>query len=156
MDTRDMETGQTDAHGGPILRHSALGRKGDLTVELHYGDFDTGHGREAALYLHRRGHSSKGVYIPLSMMWQFGSTTNDQAAAMMQIVPGLTEQLYGVVLRDDMTRVMDAVLDYLTDLQASPPDPKQFEDRSLDALLQQAESDGLQLQVRINGDRVIN
>jgi hypothetical protein len=151
-----LTPGAIDGKGARTERHSLLGRKGDLTVELHYGDFDTGHGRQAALYIWRRGHEDRGVYVPLSLMWQMGYTVKEQAHAMMNIVPSLAEHLYGFVTRDDATRVMDAIIDYLDDLQKSPPDPALFRDRSLDAFLESCEREGLEFSAKINGKTVIH
>lgn len=116
---------------GRTMRHSHLGTKGELTIELHYGDFQTGHGRQAALFLWRRGHYEDGVFVPLSEMWRFGHTTAQQAVAFATFVPELTAQLYGgLLVRSDMIRVMDAVLDYLDELRRSPPDPNLMKDPS--------------------------
>ncbi|MEO7198593.1 MAG: hypothetical protein ABIY56_00065 [Dokdonella sp.] len=137
------------AHERTTVMHKHLGVKGDLTVQLHYGDFDTGHGRQAALYIFR-AHADKGVYVPLSAMWQYL-----ERAALHILIPVLAEQLYTVVTKFDQIRVMDAVMDYLDDLRKSPPDPLQFKDKSLDKFLEGCEDEGLNFFVDVRGKRII-
>jgi hypothetical protein len=132
-------------------RHSHVGKKGDLTVELHYGDFKTGHKRQAALYLFRHGHEKEGLFIPLSDMWMYA-----EKDALHVMIPPMAKHLYGFVTQMDQTRVLDAVLDFLDDLRKSPPDPELFKDRSLDAFLQSCEDEGLEFFATVNGQRVVN
>lgn len=135
-------------------RHSHVGQKGDLTVELHFGDFGTGHGRQAALCLFRRGHEADGVFVPLSMMWQFA-----ERDALNVMIPPMAKQVYGFVTRQDEFRLLDAILDYLDDLRKSPPDPNLFKDRSLDAFMASFADEGLDFEVRLggrHGDRVLS
>lgn len=138
-------------------RHSHLGVKGDLTVELHYGDFDDSRGRQAALYLWRRGRESQGIFVPLATMWMYGHTTLDQAKAFEQLIPSLADHLYhGVVTKSDMVRVMDSILDYLGELRRSPPPPYMRKDRSLEEFLAGCEEEGLEFQIKVDGKRVLN
>lgn len=130
------------------IRHGWVGKKGDLTVELHYGDFDTGHGRQAALYLYR-GDASKGVFVPLSALWMYAERN-----ALHVMIPPLAEQLYGFVTQQDQVRVLDAVLEYFEDLQKSPPDPNLFKDRSLDAFRESCDREGLEVYVDVGGKRL--
>lgn len=130
-------------------RHSHVGKKGDLIVELHYGDFDTGHGRQAALFI-RRADPRKGVFIPLSTMWQYA-----EHDAIHLMIPPLAEQLYGFVTKDDIFRIMDAVMDYLGDLRKSPPDPDLYKDKSLDAFMEGCAQEGLDFFVEVNGKRTV-
>jgi hypothetical protein len=133
------------------IRHSHVGKKGDLTVELHYGDFDTGHGRQAALYIWRnRGDEKAGVFVPLSSLWMFV-----QKEALHQMVPPLAEQLYSFVTHFDQIRVLDAIMDYLGDLQKSPPDPQLFKDKSLEAFQESCAQEGLEFFVDVAGKRVV-
>jgi len=127
-------------------KHSHIGRKGDLTVELHYGDFDTGHGRQAALYIHKTGREADGVYVPLSMMWMFA-----ERAALHVMIPPMAKQVYGFVTRQDEFRLLDAVLDFLEDLRKSPPDPNLFKDRSLNAFLESCAAEGFDFSVKVGG-----
>lgn len=127
-------------------RHAHVGRKGDLTVELHYGDFGTGK-REAALAL---VHGDDTVFVPLSAMWMYA-----ERDALHVMVPPLAEHLYGFVTKQDCLRVLDAVLDYLDDLRKSPPDPALFRDRSLDAFLDGCAREGVDFFVDVNGKRVV-
>ena len=130
-------------------RHSHVGVKGDLTVELHYGDFGTGHGRQAALYIWR-AKQDQGVFIPLSSLWMFA-----EKDALHVMIPPLAKQLYGFVTQMDQTRVLDAVLDYLGDLRKSPPDPDLFKDRSLNAFMESCADEGLDFFVDVNQKRVV-
>jgi hypothetical protein len=127
-------------------RHGHVGQKGDLTVELHYGDFDTGHGRQAALYVYSRNRQADGAFIPLSMMWQFA-----EREALHMMIPPMAERVFGFVTKQDQFRLLDAILDYLDDLRKSPPDPNLFKDRSLKAFLQSCADEGLDFEVRMGG-----
>ncbi|MGC1550526.1 MAG: hypothetical protein WA777_18545 [Rhodanobacter sp.] len=135
-------------HKTTKFRH--VGTKGDLTVELHYGDFDTGHGRQAALCIYRRGHEKTGVFVPLSAMWMFA-----ECDALHIMIPPLAAQIYGFVTKQDNFRVLDAILDYIDDLRKSPPDPNLFKDKSLDAFMKSCEDEGLDFSVKVNGKKVI-
>ncbi|KLD65432.1 hypothetical protein [Dyella japonica] len=131
-------------------RHSFVGRKGDLTVELHYGDFGTGHGRQAALYIFQGRKEKDGVFIPLSAMWMYA-----ERDALHVMVPHLAKQLWGFVTQQEQIRLLDAILDYLGDLRKSPPDPQLFEDKSLDRFLEGCEEEGLHFFVDVNNKRVV-
>lgn len=140
----------TPAEERTTIKHSYMGKKGDLTVELHYGDFDTGHGRQAALYIWR-ADPSKGVFVPLSSLWMYAEKN-----ALHKMIPPLAEQLYGFVTHMDQVRVLDAVLDYLDDLRKSPPDPDIWKDKSIDAFRESCASEGLDFFVDVNGKRVLS
>ena len=139
-----------DAGERTTVKHKHLGRKGDLTVELHYGDFDTGHGRQAALYLYRTAHEADGVYVPLSAMWQYA-----ERRAFELLIPTLAARIYPFVTKFDLFRVMDAIREYLDDLRQSPPDPNLFKDASLDAFLESCEDEGLEFFAERGGKRII-
>lgn len=143
--------GLHEATDGVTTRHSHVGQKGDLTVELHYGDFQTGHKRQAALYLWRRGHEKDGCFIPLSDMWMYA-----EKDAFHVMIPPLARHLYSFDTQMDHVRVLDTILEYLDDLRKSPPDPNLFKDRSLDAFLQSCEDEGLEFFATVNGKRVVN
>ncbi|MGO4700280.1 hypothetical protein [Dyella sp. 2RAB6] len=130
-------------------RHSFVGKKGDLLVELHFGDFNTGHGRQAALKIFSRRLQDNAVYIPLSELWKF-----TEADALHVLVPILAKQIYGFVTKDDQYRVLDAIVDYLGDLRKSPPDPS-LSDRSLDRFLESCADEGVDFFVDVNGKRVV-
>lgn len=140
---------QREQAPGTTIRHSFVGKKGDLTVELHYGDFGTGHGRQAALYLYARDES-QGVYVPLSSLWMY--TIKDR---LYDMVKPLAARLYAFTTRMDETRVLDAVLEYFEDLQKSPPDPDLFRDRSLAAFQESCAKEGLEFFVDIGGKRMV-
>lgn len=141
-----LTPGAGNAAGIRTERHSHVGRKGDLTVELHFGDFDTGHGRQAALVLVRPGRAQ--ACIPFNTLWQYCERN-----ALQVMVPPLTEQLYGFVTKMDSFRVMDAILDFLDDLRQAPPDPQQFRDMSLDSFLESCVQEGLDFFVEYGGKR---
>ena len=130
-------------------RHSFVGRKGDLLVELHHGDFGTGHGRQAALKVFSKRLPEKAVYVPLSDLWKF-----TEAAALHVLVPAMARQIYGFVTKDDQHRVLDAIVDYLEDLRKSPPDPS-LRDRSLNRFLESCADEGVDFFVDVNGKRVV-
>lgn len=143
--------GNTNAEA-TATRHSLVGKKGDLSVELHYGDFGTGHGRQAALYIcrtHRGG--SNGVYIPLSTMWMYL-----QRESLDVMIPPLAKHLYGFVTHMDQIRVLDAVVDYLDDLRKSPPDPNLWKDKDLDSFRESCAEEGLDFFVDVNGTRILS
>jgi hypothetical protein len=122
-----------------------VGRKGDLRVELHYGDFGTGHGRQPALALIRPKRPP--AFIPLSMLWQYV-----QKNAMQKLVPPLAENLYGFVTKQDCYRISDAIFDYLEDLQKAPPAPE-LGNQTLDAYLESCVQEGLDFFVEFGGKR---
>lgn len=140
-----------DERNNPTIRHSYIGRKGNLRVELHYGDFHTGHGRQAALYIHVDGKPKDGVFVPLSTMWMYA-----EREALHLMIPPLARQLYGFVTHDDQVRVLDAVLDYLDDLRKSPPEPGFLQDHSLEQFVKGCEDEGLTFFAEKNGQRIIN
>lgn len=131
-------------------RHSFVGSKGDLLIELHYGDFGTGHGRQAALKVFSRHRPDAATYVPLSELWKF-----TEAAALHVLVPVMAKQIYGFVTKDDQFRVLDAIVEYLDDLRKSPPDPELFRDRSLDSFLERCADEGVEFFVDVNGKRVV-
>lgn len=132
------------------IKHKHLGRKGDLTIELHYGDFNTGHGRQAALYVWRRGHETRGVYVPLSALWMYC-----ERDAVHTMIPELASHLYGMESKLLQFQLMDAIFDYLGELHKSPPDPELFKDKSLDAFLESCAREGLDFFADVNGKRAI-
>lgn len=140
---------------GTSKRHSLLGKKGDLNIELHYGDFGTGAGHEAALYLWRtRTGSAEGVYVPLSCLWMYvegkGTTFRDSWEVM---IPPLCERLYGITTRSGLMLVMDAIIDYLDDLRKSPPDMAVFQDRSLKSFIDECDKEELHFFYEVGGKR---
>lgn len=137
-------------------RHSLLGQRGDLHVELHYGDFGTGVGHEAALYIWRKTASgdTNGVYVPLSCLWMYvegkGGNFNDSFDVM---IPPLCEQLYGMITRSGLMTTMDAVIDYLDDLRKSKPDAEFLRDRNLKSFLAECDKEEMEFFVEIGGKR---
>lgn len=136
-------------------RHALLGHKGDLTIELHYGDFKTGAGHEAALYLWRtRAGSKEGVYVPLSCLWMYvegkGGNFNDSFHVM---IPPLCERLYGMVTKSGLMNIMDAIIEYLDDLRKSKPDPEFMRDRTLKSFLNECDKEEVEFWVEVGGKR---
>jgi hypothetical protein len=137
-------------------RHSLLGKRGDLTVELHYGDFGTGAGHEAALYVSRKTAAGdvNGVYVPLSCLWMYvegrSGNFNDSFERM---IPPLCDRLYGVITRSGLMNTMDAIIDYLDDLRKSPPDAEFMRDRSLKSFIARCDKEELEFFVETNGKR---
>ncbi|GEM_PF-5438259 len=141
-----------EQHAGSVSRrYSFVGGKGDLVIELHYGDFGTpNHRHEAALWLCRRGNPQAGVYVKLGDMWRFA-----ERDALSEMVPPLARQIWGFVTKDDCFRLLDAIMDFMEDLKNSPPDPDMFKDRSLDAFMERCAQDGLDFFVERGGKRVV-
>lgn len=138
------------------IRHSVLGTRGDLVVELHYGDFGTGAGREAALCIFRKRDSERSapVYVPLSCLWMYvegkQGQFNDSFAVM---IPELCHRLYGQVTKSDAFRVMDAIIDFLDDLRKSPPDTAVFADETLKSFLTELNDNDLEFWMEVGGKR---
>jgi hypothetical protein len=134
----------------PTIRWRDIGKKGDLRVELHYGDFKTGHGRQAALCIYKFDKPDNQVFIPLSTMWMYA-----EKDALHIMIPTPAKQLYGFVTKQDQYRVLDAVMDYLGDLRKSPPEPEFMKCQSLNAFLQSCDDEGLEFFAEKNGKRII-
>lgn len=129
-------------------RHHYVGKKGDLRVELHYADLNTGHGRQACLYVFHVLRAKDGVLIPFSDMWRYAERN-----ALDRVVRPVAQKLYPFTTRDDEFRVLDAVLDYLQDLKDHKPEPG--EDKSLDDFLAECDEADAPFFLEINGERVI-
>ncbi|WP_333676757.1 hypothetical protein [Dyella sp.] len=134
----------------PTIRWRDVGKKGDLRVELHYGDFKTGHGRQAALCLYKQDKPQAQYFVPLSEMWMY-----DHGESLAIMAPEIAKRLYGFVTKDDCYRVLDAVLDYLDDLRKSPPEPEFLKCSTLNAFLQSCDDEGLEFFAEKNGKRII-
>lgn len=151
-----LDPGRGNGAEATSKRHSLLGQKGDLTVELHYGDFGTGAGNEAALYIWRnRAGSAEGVYVPLSCLWMYvegrAGNFNDSFHTM---IPPLTERLYGVITKSGLMAVMDAIIEYLDDLRKSPPaDPAFMGDRTLKSFIDECNKEEVEFWVEVGGKR---
>lgn len=129
-------------------RHSFVGVKGDLRVELHYADVHDGAGWQGCLYIARKRAPQDGVLVPFAGMWRYA-----QADAIDKIVKPLAAKLYSFVTQQDEFRVLDAVLDYLEDLKNHPPEPGT--DKSLDEFLAECEEADSPFFFEINGERVL-
>lgn len=128
-------------------RHSHVGRKGDLVIELHYGNFGTGRKHEAALYIYQLNRQAEGTFVPMTTLWQFA-----ERDAMHTIIPPLAQQIFAYVTKQDCYRLLDAILDFLEDLKNARPDPNLFKDRSLDAFLESCAQEGLEFFVQHGKD----
>lgn len=134
-------------------RHSAVGRKGDLVVELHFGHFTDHQKREAALFVYARD-PKRGVFIPLQLMWAW----NEMAAArnmMATDLVSLAEQVYGFATQMDCMRLLDAVMEFMEDLKNSPLPPK-GQCKNLDYFLEEVDraTEGGHMFYEVNGERV--
>lgn len=130
-------------------KHEHVGRKGDLVIELHSGDFGDDHKAQPALYIHHFSDEKRGAFVKLSDMWMFA-----EREAFHELIPPLAAQIYGFVTAPDLVRVMDAILDFLDDLRKAPPPPK-FKHKSLDAFLESCAEEGVDFFVDINGKRMV-
>ena len=128
-------------------RHSYVGSKGDLRVELHFASVG-GRERQACLYVFKFNDPKNGVLIPFDSMWQYA-----QRGAIDKVIKPLAAKLYGFVTRQDEFRVLDAVMDYLDDLKNHKPEPDQ--DPTLDEFLQDCEETVGEFYLEIGGERVI-
>jgi hypothetical protein len=128
-------------------RHSFVGVKGDLRVELHYASIGGGE-RQACLYLFKVSDPKNGVLVPFDSMWQYA-----QRDAIDKVVKPLAAKLYGFVTRMDEFRVLDAVMDYLEDLKNHKPEPGL--DTSLDDFLESCEEEAGEFFLEVGGVRVI-
>ena len=71
-------------------RHSYVGKKGDLRVELHYADLSAqpmhaNCGREACLYVYKANAPTKGALIPFCQMWAYDTRAFGLHARSAQI-----------------------------------------------------------------------
>ena len=137
-----------DGQDARTTRHSHIGRKGDLVVELHYGDFKTGRRREAALFVYQVNRPQYGVFVPMGDLWAYA-----ERDAMHTIIPPIADRVYAFATRDGCFRLLDAILDFLEDLKNARPDPELFKDRSLDAFLESCAQEGLEFFTEIDGKR---
>ncbi|HET6631514.1 MAG TPA: hypothetical protein VFG73_02245 [Rhodanobacteraceae bacterium] len=142
---------QRFAKGAQTQRHKHVGRKGDLAVELHYGDFQTGRKHEAALFLYHVNRPRAGVFVPMGDLWAYA-----ERDAMQELIPPLARQVFAHVTKQDCFRLLDAIYDYLEDLKNAPPDPALFKDRSLDAFLESCAQEGLEFFTEVGGKRTVH
>ena len=133
---------------GASRRHSHVGVKGDLRVELHFADVRDGRGVQACLYLFAMLRPNDGVLVPFANMWQYAERN-----ALDKVVRPLAGKLYPFTTKNDEYRVLDAILDYLQDLKDHPPEPG--EDKTLDQFLEECDREDSPFFLEINGERVI-
>lgn len=142
-------------------RHSYVGRKGDLRVELYYADPHKDCGREACLYVYRAVAPTSGVLLPFCQMWQFDTRQfgflSRQAkldeARTVQAAVGIANQLYGFATQSDWMRVLDVMCDYMQDLKDHKPETGL--DQTLDEWLEALDAEGLEFFMEVNGERVV-
>lgn len=133
---------------GDTRRHSHVGSKGDLRVELHFADVKDGRGEQACLYIFQFSRPNDGVLVPFAGMWHFAERN-----AIHQVVRPLAAKLYPFTTQQDEFRVLDAVLDYLQDLKDHPPQVGQ--DKTLDQFLEECDREDSPFFLEVNGERVI-
>lgn len=129
-------------------RHSYIGKKADLRVELHYCDLNDGNERQACLYLYHFLKPKGGVLVPFTGMWQFAERNRIE-----QVVRPIAKQLFGFVTQQDEHKVLDAMLDYMEDLKNHKPEPGL--DKSLDEFLEECENEGNDFFFEVGGQKVI-
>lgn len=142
-------------------RHSYVGRKGDLRVELHYAEPHKHCGREACLYVYRAVAPTRGVLLPFCQMWQFDTRQfgflSRQAkldeARTVQAAVGIANQLYGFATQSDWMRVLDVMCDYMQDLKDHKPETGL--DQTMDEWLAALDAEGLEFFMEVNGTRVV-
>lgn len=103
-------------------RHSFVGVKGDLRVELHYIKIQGNEDRMAALYIHKFNNYDGGVFIPFADLYRYADPMLTKHG-VPSLVKKLATHLYGIETESDENRVMDALFDYATDLKDHRPPP---------------------------------
>lgn len=141
-----MDSKQTNV--GEAGRHTFVGVKGDLRIELRYADVNDGHGRQACLYIHAMRRPQDGVYIPFEQMWLYAKA--DRAP---EVVRKLCAHIYGFVTKQDEYRLLDAIFDYMEDLKNHRPEPGL--DKSVDDFLAECDEQGLEFFFEVGGVRVL-
>lgn len=129
-----------------------VGRKGDLTVELHYLDFMDGRGLgvQAALLIRNDRSTRAPVYVPLADAWRYA-----EKRAIHKVAPQLCEQLYGMLTKDGCFRVIDLMMDFMDDLIKSPAPPKRLrEDKSLASFLKRCDEEEVTFEAFIGDTKV--
>lgn len=150
-------------------RHSFVGKKGDLRVEMHYADLATfsptlagihAHcGREACLYIFKANAPKEGTLLPMCQMWAFDPratskrTGDPDQRRIAFAAKNLCKALYGIESQSDEFRIYDLLWDYLGDLKDHPPETGM--DQSLDEWLASLEDQGLEFYAELNGQRII-
>lgn len=148
-------------------RHSFVGKKGDLRVELHYVDLThiRRHehcGREAALYVFKERAPKNGVLLPMCQMWAYlpremGKKPSVDAIAMGNRVSAnakaMALALYGVESQSDEFRVLDLLCDYLEDLKNHKPETGL--DKTLDEFLAECDEEDTPFFFEVNGERIV-
>ncbi len=142
-------------------RHSYVGRKGDLRVELHYADPHKHCGREACLYIYRAIAPTRGVLLPFCQMWQFDprpfALKSKQAVLDQKKVAFAAKKmalaLYGIENQSDEHRVLDVMCDFFEDFKNHKPETGV--DFTLDEWLAALDAEGMEFFMEVNGERVI-
>lgn len=134
-------------------RWEHVGRKGDLVIELHFGNFVDKHTREAALFVYSRD-PKRGVYVPLRMMWAWSEMASARDMMATDLVT-MAEQVYGFVTKMDCMRLLDAVMEFMDDLKDSPLPPR-GKCKSLDYFLEEVDRDleGGHMFYEVGGERI--
>jgi hypothetical protein len=134
-------------------RWETVGRKGDLVIELHFGNFVDRHTKEAALLVYSRD-PSRGVYVPLRQMWAWNELAGARNVMATDLVT-MAERIYGFATHDDTIRLLDAVMEFLEDLKDSPLPPRK-KCRSLDYFLEEVDRDleGGHMFYEVGGERI--
>jgi hypothetical protein len=133
-----------------LERHTFVGVKGDLRVELHWKDVGGDHGVQACLYVHKANDYNRGVLLPFSDMWRL-----IEADHMPGIALKCAEVLYyGSPTQSDLFRIQDVIFEYLQDLKDHKPAPDI--DKTLDQFLEECEREDLDFFIEDGAGRRLN
>lgn len=131
---------------------AALGRVGDLKVELRFGNYVDRHRREAALVMWA-SDPKRSATVPLSQLYMIEDMAS--GADMLRTMGlQLAEQIYGFVTKKDVERVIDACVNFADDLRKSPLPPR-GKPLTRQQWLEQLDRDleGGHMFFEVNGDR---
>lgn len=149
-----------DSHGLLDLPHevneehwSHLGRVGDLKVELRFGNYLDRHRREAALVMWA-SNPRRVATVPLSQLYMIEEMASG-AEMLHTMAAALAEQIYGMVIKKNVERVIDACVNFADDLRKSPLPPRSPRLTKQQWLEQvDRELEGGHMFVEVNGDRM--
>ena len=137
----------THASAASSPEQKYVGRVGDLEVSLVNAVVMKEREAEACMML-RHVNRPTEVLVPMSTGWQW-----IEPDKMTELAGAVAAKLYPFMTRDDVHRVLDAVLLFMEDMLRHPP-PK-GEDRTLDNFLEDCDREGLSFFVEVEGDRQV-
>lgn len=137
----------THASAAAFPDQKYVGRVGDLEVSLVSATIERDRNPESCMLLRQINRPTEFL-VPLSTGWMWLEEEH-----MVAMAAAAAQKLYPFMTRDDVHRVIDAVLLFMEDLHRHPP-PK-GENQTLDSFLEACERDGLEFFVEVNGDRKV-